>query len=737
MLEKTTNPKTSKKMATKKPGSPSKGRNPLYDHKLKLAKKYNLTKENLADMLKNIYLSRKLDDAEISMKKQSKAYFQISGAGHEGILTAVSQVLKPSYDWFVPYYRDRALCTGLGVTAYEMLCQANGNVGDTASHGRQMPAHWGNVKLNIVSKSSCTGTQFLQSVGLAEAGRYLEKMDKEEIPLEGRTYQNDEIIYTSSGDGTTSQGEFWEGISTAVVNELPVLFMIEDNGYAISVPVEVQTPGGSISKAFGQMPGLKTFQCDGNCPIESYATMTEAAKYIRNERKPALVHAKVTRPYSHSLSDDQAMYRTKEELDKEKEDDVIKAFPKFLTETKIFSQSDVDGMLEEITAHVREAMKKAIDTSWPEVSTSMDHLYADNNKIDGTQFEKEPQFEGKDDVPMAGAINAVLKAEAIKNPFMRMWGEDVADFSQLEKLDNPDLKGKGGVFKVSSGVQRASRDGQVFNSPLAEANIIGRAIGQAMRGIKPVVEIQFFDYIWTAYMQLKNEMATTRYRSGGDFACPMVVRVPIGGYLRGGAIYHSQCGETFFTHIPGIRVAFPSNALDAAGLLRTAIRSEDPVMFLEHKHLYYQGYNRTANPGEEFSIPFGKARIAREGTDATVFCWGALVQKSIEAAKTLQAEGFSIEVIDARTLAPFDMDAITKSLKKTNRILIAHEETKTSGFAGEIAARINEECFEALDAPIMRVAAKDCHVAYCPQLEDDILPQVNDVVEALRKLVAY
>lgn len=741
MLEKTTaadneSKKTSKKVVTKKGGA-VKAKNPHYEHKIKLAKKYNLSKETFREMLKNIVLSRKLDDAEITMKKQSKAFFQISGAGHEGILTAAARVLKPTYDWFVPYYRDRALCTGLGVTAYEMLCQANGNIGDTASHGRQMPAHWGNKKLNIVSKSSCTGTQFLQAVGLAEAGRFLEQMDQAGEDLAGRTYQSDEIIYTSSGDGTTSQGEFWEGLSTAIVNELPVLYMVQDNGYAISVPVEEQTPGGSISEAFANMPGLKVFRCDGNCPIESFATMTEAAKYIRSERKPALVHAKVTRPYSHSLSDDQTMYRTKEELETEKEVDVINSFPKFLTETKIFSQAEVDALFDEVGKEVREAMNKAIETPWPEVSTSTDHLYSTDIEIDGEQFDKEPEFSGKDDIPMAGAINAVLKTEAVKNPFMRMWGEDVADFSQLEKLDNPDLKGKGGVFKVSSGVQRAAKPGQVFNSPLAEANIIGRAIGQAMRGIKPVVEIQFFDYIWTAYMQLKNEMATTRYRSGGDYTCPMVVRVPIGGYLRGGAMYHSQCGESFFTHIPGVRVAYPSNALDAAGLLRTAINADDPVMFLEHKHLYYQGYNRTAHPGDDYTIPFGKAKIVREGKDATVFCWGALVQKSVEAAKTLEAEGYSIEVIDARTLAPFDMEAIKTSLAKTNRILIAHEETKTSGFAGEIAARINEECFEALDAPIMRVTAKDSHVAYCPQLEDDILPQIDDVTQALRKLVSY
>ncbi len=723
MLEKT-KPKANTKMIS-------------VEDKLKLAKEIGLKKDDLVWMLRNVYLSRKLDDAEISMKKQSKAYFQISGAGHEGILSAVAKAMKPKYDWFIPYYRDRALCTGLGVTAYEMLCQANGNIGDTASHGRQMPAHWGNVDLNIVTKSSCTGTQFLQACGVAEAGMFLEDLKTKKVLNAEIPFENDEVVYTSCGDGTTSQGEFWEGITTACVNKLPVIFCVEDNGYAISTPTFVQTPGGSISKALESFPDLKIITTNGSCPIESYAAMIEAVEHTRKRLGPVLVHASVTRPYSHSLSDDQTMYRTKEELAEEKIIDVFNSYPKTLIEAGVITQKENDQILQDVSAEVKEAMAKAIETPWPSIESSMDHLHSMDVDISSTDFETEPNFTGKDDIPMAGAINKVLRSEFAKNPLLRMFGEDVADFSQLEKFDNPDLKGKGGVFKITSGVQRDSREGQVFNSPLAEANIVGRAIGMAMRGLKPIVEIQFFDYIWTAYMQLKNEMATTRYRSGGDFKCPMVVRVPIGGYLRGGSIYHSQCGESLFTHIPGIYVAFPSNATDAAGLLRTAIRADDPVMFLEHKHLYYQGYNRSAEADENFMIPFGKARIALEGTDATIVAWGALVQKSIDAAKRVAADGFSVEVIDLRTLAPLDMDAIIKSLGKTSRIMIAHEETKTSGFAGEIAARINEECFESLDAPILRVAAKDVHVAYCPQQEEYILPQVDDVEIELRKLLNY
>ncbi len=731
--------KTSKSKANAKPAAKGSSKmSPSYQKKLDLAKKYNLGKKEMLEILHNVYTSRKVDDAEITMKKQSKAFFQISGAGHEGILTAASMVLKPTYDWFLCYYRDRALCLGLGVTPYEMLCQANGNLGDTASYGRMMPAHWGHKKYNIVNKSSCTGTQFLQACGLAEAGLWYKRLNKEHKMDTKSLYKDDEIIYVSTGDGTVAQGEFWEGITTACVNSLPVLFMVEDNGFAISTPTYVQYPEGSISKTLANFPGLKIFTTDGNCPVESFATMTEAANYIRKNRKPALVHASVTRPYSHSLSDDHGMYRTKAELAAEAQIDVFNSYPKFLVEAGIITEAEREEVLKKVSAEVKTAMDKAITTEWPATDTVEKHLYSEEHPINGSEFDKAPNFTGKDDVPMAASINKVLRSEFAKNPLLRMWGEDVADFFEKERLNNPELKGKGGVFKLTANVQRESKDGQVFNSPLAEANVIGRAIGMAIRGIKPVVEIQFFDYIWTAYMQLKNEMATLRYRSGGDFKCPMVVRVPIGGYLKGGAIYHSQSGESLFTHVPGIRVAFPSNSADAAGLLRTAIHADDPVMFLEHKHLYYQGYNRAQDVGDEYMIPFGKAKVVREGKDATIVAWGALVQKSIEAAKKLEAAtGKTVEVIDLRTLAPYDFEAIKKSITKTSRLMIAHEEHKTSGFAGEIAARVNEECFELLDAPILRVAALDVHCAYNPGLEDVILPQIGHVEEVLTKLLNY
>ena len=707
------------------------------DKKLALAKKCDLGPDDLIWFLRNCYLSRRLDDTEITMRKQGVAFFQISGAGHEGILSAMAKALRPSYDYFIPYYRDRALCLGLGVTPYEMLCQANGNTGDTSGRGRQMPTHWGNARLHIVNKSSCTGTQFLQACGVSEAGRFLSRLASEGVE-HGLPHHDDEIVYVSAGDGTVAQGEFWEALTTAVVEALPILFLVEDNGHAISVPTHVQTPEGSISKALRHFPGLKVEECDGCCPIDSYAMALKAQDYLRRGQGPFLLHAHVTRPYSHSLSDDHAMYRTQEELREEAQRDVLKTYPELLIKGGLITQREKAKIYKEVDREVKEALGKALATPPPGKEEALGHLFSQEKDIRGEEFETEANFQGPEDMSLALSLNSVLKREFIRNPLARLFGQDVADFTDTEKLRDSSLKGKGGVFKITAGVQRSCREGQVFNSPLAEANIVGRAIGQAIRGIKPVVEIQFFDYIWTAFMQLKNEMATLRYRSAGDFICPMVVRVPIGGYLKGGAIYHSQCGESIFTHIPGICVAFPSCALDAAGLLRTAIRADDPVMFLEHKHLYYQGYNRCADPGEEFMIPFGKGRLVKEGGDVTLIAWGALVSRALEASKRVEEQtGKTIEIIDPRTLVPFDMALVKISLSKTGRLLICHEETKTSGFAGEIAARVHEECFESLDAPIGRVCARDSHIAYCPDLEEYILPGVDDIVEALISLIHY
>jgi 2-oxoisovalerate dehydrogenase E1 component len=677
----------------------------------------NLKTKDLEWMYKNIITSRLIDDTEIKMKQLSQAFFQISSAGHEGIQTAAAFVLRAGYDQFLCYYREKAICLGLGVTSYEMLCQANGNSGDTASKGRQMPANMGNSGLNIVSRSSCTGSQFLQACGVAEAMDVLALTD--EAPL-------DAITYVSCGDGTVAQGEFWEGISTASVNQLRVLFMVQDNGYAISTPTWVGTPGGSISGALKDFPGLKIFEVDGNCPVESIKVMTEAKEYLIENNEPVLVHAKVTRAYSHSLSDDQKFYKSEDELKYDKENDVIEIFSKYLIKENKFTKKQLIGFQAEIKELVMEARARALKTPWPAADSSCDYLYSDEIDIkDEHLFNEKEDLNSTEDLPMAKAINCVLKSELSKNSRMMVFGQDIADFSDTEKFKDKKLVGKGGVFKVTSGLQRDARPYQVFNSALAEASIVGRAVGMSMIGLKPVVEIQFFDYIWTAFMQLKNEMATTRYRSGGDYKSPMVVRTAIGGYIKGGALFHSQCEESIFTAIKGLHVAFPSNAKDAQGLLRTAIRCDDPVMFFEHKHLYYQGYNRAPYMGDDFMIPFGRAKTVREGSDLSIICWGALVQKSLVVANEFVEHGYDIEVIDLRTLAPYDQDAILTSLKKTNRILIAHEASMTCGFGSEIAAWIGKIGFEHLDAPVSRIGSKD------------ILVQVEDVKQAVLEVLKY
>ncbi len=697
--------------------------------KLNIISKYKITKKQLHWMYENILTSRAVDDTEIKMKKASQAFFQISSAGHEGIQTASAFSLRASHDQFLCYYREKAICLGLGVTPYEMLCQANGNTGDSASMGRQMPANMGNAKLNIVSRSSCTGSQFLQACGVAQAQDVLAELG------EG---PSDVITYVSCGDGTIAQGEFWEGLCTASVNNLRVLFMVQDNGYAISTPSWVGTPGGSISKALKEFPNLKIIEVDGNCPILSVQAIEKAKEHLIANKGPVLVHAKVTRVYSHSLSDDHKFYKTKKELAADQKKDVIPNFKKFLIENKFASANALEKIEKAVEDKLKKARAEALETPWPAPETSCDYLLSCEVDIsDRSTFNEDIDIQSSEPLAMAQAINQVLKSEIKKNDRMMVFGQDVADFSDVEKFDDETLAGKGGVFKVTSGVQKVARPYQVFNSALAEASIVGRAVGMSMVGLKPVVEIQFFDYIWTAFMQLKNEMATTRYRSGGSYKSPMVVRAAIGGYVKGGALYHSQCEESIFTTIKGLHVAFPSNAKDAQGLLRTAINCDDPVMFFEHKHLYYQGYNRDPYCGDDFMIPFGKGEIKTSGSDLTIITWGAIVNKAVSVANKLKDNGISIEVIDLRTLAPFDKDIILKSLEKTNRILIAHEAPLTCGFGAEIAAWISEHGFQHLDAPVKRLGSKDCHIPYNPDLETDILVQTEDVEQAVKELLAF
>jgi 2-oxoisovalerate dehydrogenase E1 component len=697
------------------------------------AKTYEgLDRETLLRAYRTMVLSRKIDDKEIQLKNQSLIFFQISGAGHQAVLVGAGMPLKAGYDWFYPYYRDRALCLTLGMTPLEMLLSAVGAKDDPNSGGRQMPSHWGHKALNIVSQSSPTGTQCLQAVGCAEAGGLYEKI----TAIEDRKskFRADEVVYVSIGEGTSSEGEFWESLNQACIGKLPVVYLVEDNGYAISVPVEVQTAGGSVSKLVSSFPDLLVQTVDGTDFLASYKAAGEAIAYARARKGPALLHAKVIRPYSHSLSDDEKLYKTKEERAQESARDPIAKMAAFLVSEGLATEADLDAMLKEAEGEINAASDAAVKAEKPHPDTATLYVYSPDVDPSSEAFRTDPAPEGKPDT-MVAAINRTLKDEMAREPRIVVFGEDVADASRESALES--VPGKGGVFKVTHGLQRAFGGTRVFNSPLAEANIIGRAIGMATRGIKPVVEIQFFDYIWPAMMQLRDEMSMLRYRSNNAFSCPLVVRTAIGGYLRGGAPYHSQSGESIFAHCPGIRVVFPSNAQDAAGLLRTAIRCDDPVMYLEHKHLYRQTYNKAEYPGSEYMVPFGKSVVRREGTDVVVLTYGALVQRSILAAQQAEKDGISVMVIDLRSIVPYDWEGITAAVTKTNRVVVAHEDQLTCGFGAELSARIGEDLFEYLDAPVKRVAALDTPVAYCPDLEEVILPQAADVLKAVQELARY
>ncbi|MSO50654.1 MAG: dehydrogenase [Acidobacteria bacterium] len=691
-----------------------------------------LTRADLLQAYKTMLTSRRIDDKEIQLKNQSLIFFQISGAGHEAIMAATGMQMKPGHDWFYPYYRDRALCLAIGMTPLEMFLSGMGAAADPNSAGRQMPSHWGHKALNIVSQSSPTGTQCLQAVGCAEAGRLYENLT--DIPEREHKFQKDEVVYVSLGDGTVSEGEFWESLNAACVGKLPVLFMIEDNGYAISVPVTVQTAGGDMSKLVDTWPDLKVLRCDGTDFLESYRTAAEALAWCRDRKGPALVHAKVVRPYSHSLSDDEKLYKTPAERADEARRDPITKLAAWLKAEGLATENDLAEIAKAVDAEINEAADAAIKAAKPAKDTAGLYVYSPDVDPASAAFDSPAETGAKPDT-MVAAINHTMKDEMARNPRIVMFGEDVADSTDDTKLS--EVQGKGGVFKVTHGLQKAYGGTRVFNSPLAEANIIGRAIGMATRGIKPVVEIQFFDYIWPAMMQLRNEMSMMRYRSGNVFSCPMVVRTAIGGYLRGGAPYHSQSGESIFAHCPGIRIAYPSNAHDAAGLLRTAIRCYDPVLFLEHKHLYRQTYNKGGYTGAEHMIPFGKAAIKREGTDVTVVTWGALVQRSLLAAQQAEKDGISVQVIDLRTIMPYDWDTIATAVQATNRLVIAHEDQLTCGFGAELAARAVSDLFAYLDAPVARVAAMDNPVAYAPDLEEVILPGSADVLTAILATARY
>ena len=688
-----------------------------------------LSKDQLVAAFRTMYLSRRLDDKEIQLKRQNKIFFQISGAGHEAVLTAAGLTTRAAHDWFFLYYRDRALCLTLGMTPNEMLYSAVGAAADPNSGGRQMPSHWGHKALNIVTKSSPTGTQFLQAVGAAEALLRASRLGLAE------GFADDEVVLVTAGEGTTSEGEFWESLNTACNLKLPIVYLIEDNGYAISVPVEVNTAGGSISKLVASFPDLYVQEVDGCDFLASYDCMTRAMDYARRRQGPAFVHARVIRPYSHSLSDDEILYKPPEEREEEAQRDPLVTFPRWLVEQGHADEAQIAAIKEEVDAVVLAATDDALGQEQPGPETVHFAVYSPDVDPTGEQFDTEddPQYSGNE-TTMVDLLNACMKDEMRRDGKILVFGEDVADVSRERYLGK--VKGKGGVFKVTFGLQTEFGGDRVYNSPLAEANIVGRAIGLALRGFKPVVEIQFFDYIWPAYMQLRDELATIRWRSNNAFAAPLVIRTTYGGYIRG-ALYHSQTGASLFTHCPGLRVICPATALDANGLLRTAIRCDDPVIFLEHKHLYRQTYNKAAYPGPNFMIPFGKARLVREGSDVTVVTYGATVQRAFAAANQVADAGISVEVIDLRSLSPWDKEAVYASVKKTSRVIVAYEDSISWGYGSEIAARIADDCFAWLDAPVRRIGSTDTFVGYAPRLEDAILPQIDDFKRAYEEIVKF
>jgi 2-oxoisovalerate dehydrogenase E1 component len=703
-------------------------------------KMQGLDPETLVRLYRTMYLSRKLDDREIQLKRQNKIYFQISSAGHEAVTAAAGLLLRPGVDWIYPYYRDRALCLMLGVTPLDTLLQAVGAKDDPSSGGRQMPSHWGHPSWNIVSKSSCTGTQFVQAVGAAEATLYYAHHPKalaeaKKAPLgEHVNFDRDEIVYVSSGDGATSEGEFWESLNVACAKRLPLFYLVEDNGYAISVPVEVQTAGGNIAKLVSRFPGLHVAECDGTDPLESYAVCKEAITHCRERRGPALVHAQVTRPYSHSLSDDEKLYKSQEEREAEAHRDPLSKFSLFLVREGVLDQKQIEDLEAQVDHEVREAADEALAAAEPTIESIRVNIYSPEVDPTSPALEVQAKFHGAPKT-MVEMVAATLSDEMGRDDRITVFGEDVADASREENLKH--VKGKGGVFKATAGLQRKYGADRVFNTPLAEACIVGRAIGMATRGLKPVAEIQFFDYIWPAMMQIRDELCVMRWRSNGAFKAPAVIRVAIGGYLTGGAVYHSQSGESIFTHCPGLRVVMPSTALDVAGLLRTAIRSDDPVMFLEHKHLYRQPYNRSEYPGPDYTVPFGKARVVKEGTAVSIITYGAVVHRAEVAAAQLQREGISVEIIDLRSLSPYDWEAIAATVRKTHRVIVAYEDMLSWGYGAELAARIADELFDELDAPVKRVAAMDTFCAYHPKLEDVILPQVSHIHAAVKQILTY
>ncbi len=670
--------------------------------------KINISNSELIEKLKLMIFSRTLDNKVMTLIKQGKADFLISGAGHEAAQIAFGEKLKPRYDWAYPYYRDMAFLLALGVTPQNIMLEMLGKADDPANGGRQMPNHWGSKEFNIPSQSSPTGTQFLQAVGTALA--YKKK---------GET----RIVYASSGEGTTSQGEFHEAVNWASREKLPVLFVIQNNKWAISVSVEEQTAGkgGSIAEMMKGYENLLRISADGTDYFEMRKVAEKAYKYALEGNGPVLIEAHTVRLFSHSSSDDQKKYRSQESLEADKQKDPITKLAKYLISEGVLSNEAFEKMWADAKAEADEISDWALAQKDPEPETAVRFVLDERGTADRLKYEASEPAGNR--IVMVDAINHALKEEMKLNENIYVFGEDVAG-------------DKGGVFTATRGLTAEFGKERVFNSPLAEASIEGVAVGMALAGLKPCVEIQFGDYIWPAFMQMRNELATYRYRSNNAWTSPVVTRVAVGGFIHGG-LYHSQNIEGFFAHVPGILIAYPSNAADAKGLLKTALRLNDPVLFLEHKGLYRQTYAATPEPDENYLLPFGKAKVVREGTDATVVTYGLMVHESNFAAKKLAEQGYSVEIIDIRTIFPLDEETILKSLEKTGKVAIVHEDTLTSGFGAEIAARVADKAFELLDAPVKRIAAKDAFVPFHPNLENYILPTRNTIYESLKELLRY
>ncbi|MEL1229233.1 MAG: dehydrogenase E1 component subunit alpha/beta [Candidatus Neomarinimicrobiota bacterium] len=668
-----------------------------------MAKFQGFQKKQLLDIYRNMILARKLDDREMTLLKQGKAFFHIGCSGHEAAQLAAANNMKPSVDWAYPYYRDAALCLGLGMSGKDQLLAFLAKDADPSSGGRQMPQHYGNKDLRIVTQSSPTGTQFLQAVGCSMSRKW---------------EKSKEIVYVSSGEGSTSEGEFHEALNWSSREKLPVIFHIQDNGYAISVPVSDQIAGSSVFDMVSGYENLAKYDVDGTNFFETNLAFQQAADRARKGKGPSVIVSRVVRLLSHSSSDDQRKYRSEKDLELDMARDPIIKFEKDCLGAKVITKKDIEDIQSEVEKYIEEAVSWVENQDDPDPKTALDHIFSDISEAE------EPEFNSiNDKIVMVDAINHALVEEMEVNKKMIVYGEDIAD-------------PKGGVFTATKGLTDKYGKERVFNSPLAEASIVGTAIGLAVTGWKPCVEIQFGDYIWPAMMQIRDEAACIRYRSNGAWTSPLVIRVAVGGYIHGG-LYHSQSIDSYFFNIPGIRVAFPSNASDAKGLLKSSLRMDDPVIFLEHKGLYRQGYAATPEPDKDYVLPFGKANLIEEGDILTIVTWGAMVQKSIDAIKLCNLEKGDVDLIDLRTLNPIDWTAIHNSVEKTGKLLIVHEDLLTGGVGAEIAAKISDELFEELDGPIKRVAAKDCHVPYHDLLEKQVLPQTEQIVEAVNDLMEY